>query len=449
MSYIPYKNYSPSKTYLLDEIPSNWEIIPMNQFVELVTDYVSNGSFASLRTNVEYKNEEDFAILVRLADNSNNFAGPFVYINEDAYNFLSKSKLFEGDIVLSNTGSIGSIFKVPNLGKPMSLAPNSLLIRFRNQTLADYFFYLFSCDIGRKFLESITTVTTQPKFNKTDFRKLPMLMPPLKEQKQIANYLDKKTAKIDENISKNKKLIELLEEKRTALINEVVTKGLNPDVPMKDSGIEWIGEIPEHWEVVLFKRLFNLIKDGTHGSFERVDDGEPLLSAKNIFNDKINISKTESCISKDDFLSIVSNGFPKKDDLLMTIVGTIGRSCVYDKEFPLAFQRSVSFIRLTHDNPYYYNYFIKSQIFQSQLLIRAKQSAQKGVYLNDIKECLVIRPPFETQIEIAKYLQNRITKINETILKIQENINLLKEYKTSLIHHVVTGKIDVRGEQIE
>lgn len=298
-------------------------------------------------------------------------------------------------------------------------------------------------------ISSFSNENTQENLNTNIVKNMEIAIPiDLNEQQQIANYLDKKTAKIDATIAKNEELIELLEEKRVALINQVVTKGLDSDVPMKDSGVEWIGEIPENWDVVLFKRLFNLIKDGTHGSFERVDDGEPLLSAKNIFNDKINISKTESCISKDNFLSIVSNGFPKKDDLLMTIVGTIGRSCVYDKEFPLAFQRSVSFIRLTYDNPYYYNYFIKSQIFQSQLLVKAKQSAQKGIYLNDIKECLVIRPPYEIQIEIAKYLQNRITKINETTSKIQDNINLLEEYKTSLIHHVVTGKIDVRGEEI-
>ena len=309
-----------------------------------------------------------------------------------------------------------------------------------------YYWWYLMLDIDKQLLH--LSKNLRNSLPTEDFMALAVVKPPLKEQQQIANYLDKKTAKIDETIAKNEKLIQLLEEKRVALINQVVTKGLNPDVPMKDSGIEWIGEIPEPWDIVPFKRLFNNIKDGTHGSFQRVSNGKPLLSAKNIFNDTINISENESLISEEDFHAIVSNGFPKRNDLLLTIVGTIGRSCVYDKDYPLAFQRSVSFIRLTQDNPYFYNYFIKSDIFYSQLMINAKESAQKGVYLNDIKECVVIKPPIETQIEIADYLDNEVSKINKTIVKIKENITLLEEYKTSLIHHAVTGKIDVRGEEI-
>ena len=310
-----------------------------------------------------------------------------------------------------------------------------------------YYWWYLMLDIDKQLLH--LSKNLRNSLSTEDFMALSVVKPPLEEQKQIANYLDKKTAKIDTTIAKNEELIQLLEEKRTALINHVVTKGLNPDVPMKDSGVEWIGEIPKHWDVVPFKRLFDNIKDGTHGSFQRVADGEPLLSAKNVFNDSINISENESLIGQDDYNSIVANGFPKRNDILLTIVGTIGRSCVYDKDYPLAFQRSVAFIRLTQDNPYFYNYFLKSDIFYSQLMINAKESAQKGVYLNDIKECLVIRPPIEMQSKIADYLFKNISKIDKTISKIQENINLLDEYKTSLIHHVVTGKIDVRGEQNE
>ncbi len=326
MNYGSYDEYIQSKTYLIDKIPSHWEIVPMNQFVNLVTDYVANGSFASLRANVEYKNEEDYAILVRLADNTNNFSGPFVYIDEYAYNFLSKSKLYEGDIVLSNTGSIGSIFKVPNLGKPMSLGPNSLLIRFDNQILANYFFYLFNCDIGMKFLESITTVTTQPKFNKTDFRKLPMIMPPFEEQKQIANYLDKKTAKIDATIAKNEELIQLLEEKRVALINQVVTRGLNPDVPMKDSGVEWIGEIPEHWEVNSLKHLANL-QTGTTPSKNigiTTNDGINWFTPGD-FDNTFKLTYSNKFITSDAIKTNNIKIYPPYSILMVCIGATIGK----------------------------------------------------------------------------------------------------------------------------
>lgn len=442
MSYKTYEKYKNSYIDWIDEIPKHWHPYKLKH---IINEFIAGGTPKS--SNEAFWSENNDGIpWVAIGDMSDN-----EYVTSTNKSITREGLADKNLRILKKGTLIYSIFA--SLGKTAILnidaTTNQAILGLITSNKIDNHYLKYYLNALQTTISSFSNENTQENLNTNIVKNMEIAIPiDLNEQQQIANYLDKKTAKIDATIAKNEELIELLEEKRVALINQVVTKGLDSDVPMKDSGVEWIGEIPENWDVVLFKRLFNLIKDGTHGSFERVDDGEPLLSAKNIFNDKINISKTESCISKDDFLSIVSNGFPKKDDLLMTIVGTIGRSCVYDKEFPLAFQRSVSFIRLTYDNPYYYNYFIKSQIFQSQLLVKAKQSAQKGIYLNDIKECLVIRPPYEIQIEIAKYLQNRITKINETTSKIQDNINLLEEYKTSLIHHVVTGKIDVRGEEI-
>lgn len=448
MNYESYDEYIQSKTYLIDEIPSHWEIVPMNQFVSLVTDYVANGSFASLRANVEYKNEEDYAILVRLADNTNNFSGPFVYIDEDAYNFLSKSKLYEGDIVLSNTGSIGSIFKVPNLGKPMSLGPNSLLIRFDNQILANYFFYLFDCDIGMKFLESITTVTTQPKFNKTDFRKLPMIMPPFDEQKQIANYLDKKTAKIDATIAKNEELIQLLEEKRVALINQVVTKGLNPDVPMKDSGVEWIGEIPEHWDMMKISNIFNNIGSGTtpkSSNDEYYIDGNVNWLITGDLNDNY-IHNTSTKITKKALHDTSALKIYPKESLVIAMYGaTIGKLGILNIETCTNQACCVLSRSKIMNIKYTYYWFLG---YRNEIISLSYGGGQPNISQDVIKNLKCIVPPFNEQKQIIDYLDTEITKINKTITKVTENINLLEEYKTSLIHHVVTGKIDVRSEEI-
>ena len=208
----------------IGEIPEHWDFIPVDKFSSLITDYVSNGSFASLKNNVQYLDEEDYAILVRLVDNTNNFLGHFVYINEDSYNFLSKTKLYEGDIILSNIGAtLGTIFKVPDLGKPMSLGPNVLLLRFDNPINGDYFFNLINSDIGQCFIDSITTQTTQPKFNKTELRKLRILHPPLEEQKAINEIIKGINSKIDITINKVKNQIVLLEEYKVSLIHHVVT----------------------------------------------------------------------------------------------------------------------------------------------------------------------------------------------------------------------------------
>ena len=435
MSHIKYDHYKKSNIYWVGNIPSHWETIPVKHHFfskkQVAGNLADNYQRLALTLNGVIKRSKEDAEGLQ----------PEKF---ETYQIVHKDSLIFKLIDLENikTSRIG-LSKWDGL-----VSPAYIILSSNGDILPNYAEKYFLNMWHEHIFNQLGSVGVRSNLNKEDVLNLPIIKPPLNEQQQIASYLDKKTAKIDTTIAKNEELIQLLEEKRVALINQVIAKGLNPDVPMKDSGVEWIGEIPEHWDVVPFKRLFDNIKDGTHGSFQRVADGEPLLSAKNVFNDTINISENESLISQEDYNSIVANGFPKRNDLLLTIVGTIGRSCVYDKDFPLAFQRSVAFIRLTYDDPYFYNYFVKSDIFFSQLMINAKESAQKGVYLNDIKECLVIRPPIEIQSEIANYLQNHISKINKIISKIQENITLLEEYKTSLIHHVVTGKIDVRGEEI-
>lgn len=208
----------------IGEIPEHWDFIPVDKFSSLITDYVANGSFASLRENVEYLDEENYAILVRLIDNSNNFNGPFVYISEESYAFLSKTKLQKGDIILANIGAtLGTVFKVPDLGRPMSLGPNVLLIRFDNKINGEYFLNLIDSNIGKCFIDSITTQTTQPKFNKTELRKLRILHPPLNEQEQINNEINDINTSINTPIIKIKEQIVLLEEYKTSLIHHVVT----------------------------------------------------------------------------------------------------------------------------------------------------------------------------------------------------------------------------------
>ncbi len=159
------------------------------EITDLITDFVANGSFASLRENVKYIRVEDYAILIRLVDYSNKFRGPFVYINEHAYNFLSKSKLESGDLILSNVGAnLGTIFRVPDLKKPISLGPNAILIRSKKYDKFLYFWLLSS--IGKSAIRSIVSQTGQPKFNKTDLRNIKILIPAEKELQKIIEKLE-------------------------------------------------------------------------------------------------------------------------------------------------------------------------------------------------------------------------------------------------------------------
>jgi type I restriction enzyme S subunit len=207
----------------------------------------------------------------------------------------------------------------------------------------------------------------------------------------------------------------------------------------KPSGTDWIAEIPRHWETILFKRVVAGIKDGTHGTYSRVADGVPFLSAKNVQNNGIEINEAESMISIEDHNEITSNGFPVKGDLLITCVGTIGRTCVYEFEMPYAFQRSVAFLRLSEiADPKFYKYFVESKPYQSQLEAEAKASAQSGIYMGDLVRTSTVFPFLNEQTKIANFLDHETAKIDTLIEKQQHLIILLKEKRQAVISHAVT-----------
>ncbi len=211
----------------------------------------------------------------------------------------------------------------------------------------------------------------------------------------------------------------------------------------KDSGVEWIGEIPSHWDIILFKRIIHKIKDGTHGSFQRVSEGKPFLSAKNVYDDGVRINETESFISEEDYSSIVKNGFPKKGDLLITCVGTIGRTFVYDFDEFLAFQRSVTFIRFNEDIiPQFYKYYVQSSIFQNLLMSIAKTSAQSGIYMGDLVNTITIKVPTTEQTSIANFLDHKTAQIDHLIAKKEQFIKLLEEERVAVINQAVTKGLD-------
>lgn len=214
----------PSGIDWIGDIPKHWEIMKMNHICKVITDYVASGSFADLKANVKYLDEPDYAMLVRTADLSKkNDNIQKVYVSKSAYRFLSNSNLFGGEIILPNIGaSIGDVYLVPNnLYEKMTLAPNSIMIK----TLYNdsFIYYYFASASGRKSLELIGLAAAQGKFNKTELRKLRVPIPPIAEQQEIVNYIERETAKVDAAIGKAERQIALLQELRQSVITEVVT----------------------------------------------------------------------------------------------------------------------------------------------------------------------------------------------------------------------------------
>lgn len=212
---------------------------------------------------------------------------------------------------------------------------------------------------------------------------------------------------------------------------------------MKDSGIPSIKEIPVDWATCRLKFVLSGLTDGTHGTYERVSEGFPLLSAKNVFDDGIHIGDSESLVSEKDYRSIISNGFPKKGDVLLCCVGTVGRCTVYQESKPIAFQRSVIFMRpdsvITSE---YLKYAMQSDSTLSQESLLINQAAQAGLYQGSVKEIIIPIPSIHEQNAIVEHLHNSDIQINNSITRHKAIIEKLQEYRKAVITQAVTKGLD-------
>ena len=204
-------------------VPRNWCWTQLGTYIDFATDYVANGSFASLKQNVAYYKEENYAILVKTQDFSNSFTEDITYTDKRGYDFLKKSVLYGGELILSNIGSIGKVFRVPHLNKPMTLAPNSIMIKCYRETDYDLLYYYFLSPFGTEQLYSITTGTAVKKFNKTDLKTICLPLPPLSEQQRIVDRIESLFAKLDEAKQKAQDALDSFETRKAAILHKAFT----------------------------------------------------------------------------------------------------------------------------------------------------------------------------------------------------------------------------------
>lgn len=258
-------------------LPRGWRLSTIDEEKERLTDYVANGSFASLASNVHYKDTEDYAVLIRLVDFNNDFKGPFVYIDEHAYSFLSKSSLSGGEIIISNVGAnVGTVFKCPNLPYKMSLAPNAITIKLKRDN--DFYYYWFKSKIGQANIQALVTGSAQPKFNKTNFRSMYIPVPPLDVQRRIASIL----SSLDRKIELNNKINADLEEMAQAIFkNWFVDFEPFKDGKFVDSEL---GMIPEGWKVGRLTEIASYMNGLAMQKFppENNEDSLPVLKIKEL-----------------------------------------------------------------------------------------------------------------------------------------------------------------------
>lgn len=299
------------------------------------------------------------------------------------------------------------------------------------------------------------TNTALPSMTQGDLLNNPIAYPRYEEQVSIASFLDRETQRIDSLISEKKKFIHLLKEKRQALISHVVTKGLDPDVEMKDSGVEWIGEIPIHWSQKRLKHLISLIESGTSVNAANVQ-AEPdqigVLKTSSVYGGSFDPNKTKTVIDED----IVRVSCPLKQGALIVsrmntpdLVGAAGY--VFDAPENIFLPDRLWQVEFNSATlPEFVYYWTLTEVYRNQVKISCEgtSSSMQNISQGDFKNYHLAVPSLEEQIRIVDHIRSRASFIEKLIAEVNHSIDLLKEHRTALISAAVTGKIDLRDKEV-
>ncbi len=419
-------------------IPVDWQTGRIKDILSALTDYTANGSFGDLAKNVTYLDYEDYARLVRLTDLRENLKNMGVYVDEDGYNYLSKSSLFGGEILVANVGAYAGLFcEMPTVDYPATLAPNMFLLRTNDVMLQHYLLYVGLSSFVWEQLCQKAISSAQPKLNKTDVKTTFIPIPPISEQKRIADYLDNKCAQFDSTISDIQSQIEALEEYKRSVITEAVTKGLDRDVEMRDSGVQWIGMMPTHWDCQRGKYILRYVQkpvrddDGVITCFR---DGEVTLRS-NRREEGFTMADKEIGYQGIDVGDLVVHGMDG-------FAGSIGISDSRGKASP------VLNVLDTEQNKRYIMYYLRSMAYNDVFVALATGIRVRSCDLrwNKLAELLYPMPPVEEQQAIVEHIDSVLERTNAIIADKKQQIATIEEYKKSLIFEYVTGKKEVVNE---
>jgi len=301
-----------------------------------------------------------------------------------------------------------------------------------------------------KYLTGVRPNSLQ--MSREDLMNFPIVVPSIEEQQSIASFLDHETAKIDALIAEQEKLIELLKEKRQAVISHAVTKGLDPNVKMKDSGVEWLGEVPEHWEVKALKHIVSTpVTDGPHETPEFLDDGVPFVSAEAVSAGTLDFKKIRGYISRENHEKYSLKYVPKRDDIFMIKSGaTTGACAIVDTDDEFNIWSPLAAIRCKQEiAPYFILNYMRSRNFQEAVTLNWSFGTQQNIGMSVIENLRVVIPPRLEQSKIASFLSLFSRSSDKLTQQVFEAINILLERRSALISAAVTGQIDVRDFKTE
>ena len=439
-----YDSYKDSGVEWIGDLPSNWQIKRIKH-----TTYVKGRiGWQGMRSDEFLESSDSYVVtgtdfMKGLVKWDTCYQVPLERYEEDPF-----IQLREGDLLITKDGTIGKIAVVKDIPKIATLNSGVFLTRpLFDSYVPEFMYWILYSEVFKTFYDYNKSGSTIQHLYQNVFNEFMFPLPTIKEQTTIVNYLDYKTTQIDNLIAKKEQFIKLLEEERFAVINQAVTKGLNLTLPMKDSGIEWLGKIPEHWEVKRLRNIVDTVKTGSTPPSDEIQYFEP--QEINWYGpgdfDKLKLGDAKRKISQ---LAIEQNKcrlFPSNSILLIGIGATVGKVGLATE--PCSSNQQINAIILKEFyNARFYLYFLSTI---KEIIVMEASSATLPIFnQTQTKNISVSVPPIEEQNKIVDFIENQMERVQTIIEKSKHEIELLKEYKTALISEVVTGKIDVRNEKL-
>ncbi len=436
-----YDSYKDSGVQWIGDIPSHWELCRLKNHTAIV--------LGKMIMSNPPKGEEDKYSLEKYLK-SRNIGWLYVIDSEEEveemwFNDYEKSlyRLRLNDIVMNEGGDVGKIGIWRNTNYDCYIQNSVNKITCDNSINPFYLQYLLFAISKTNYFWSIVNPVSIAHLTKEKLSITPIICPPLFEQQAIATYLDKKCGEIDKAIETQTKRIELLKELRQNIITHAVTRGLNPDAPLKDSGVEWIGQVPEHWEIRKLKQAVNSITDVDHTMPNNVTKGIPYIMTGDL-KEKISKIDLDNCkqISLDDFVNLSNKSKASKGDIIFARYATIGTVCYVDEESDFIVSYSCVTIKRNPKllNGLFLFYYLKSFVFLEDITQNINSNTQGNVGIESLCSSIIILPPLLEQQEIVAYIDKNNSRLDNSIAKAERQISLLQELKQSIITEVVTGK---------
>lgn len=421
-----YNSYKDSNIEWIGKIPSHWTILRGKYWTKIISGFAFDSN--------KFTKEEGYIGIIRIRD---------IYKTETEMNYkgsYSKDAIVQtGDILIGMDGD----FNIERWkGKPALLNQRVCKICNTKKGNENYLFYLLPRLL--KCINDVTYSTTVKHLSVYDIINSELPLPPLSEQQAIATYLDKKCGEINHAIDVQKNKIDLLGELKQTIITDAVTKGLNPNAPMKDSGVEWIGEVPQHWEVRRLKTLCKSIRNGYVGPTRDLyqEFGIPYIQSVHIKDGDILFEREEYYVSEE-----WAKKHPKikKGNILVVQTGDIGQIALVNAKYDLCNCHALIILDINNNviSSEFLSLYLRSNIGK-ELMLQTKTGALLP-HLNStqIGSTKALLPSFQEQQSIVAYIEKETTKIDSQITKANRRIELLEELKQSIITEAVTGKIKV------